>query len=59
MSALKQNLVVRRLFRGECREADDPQKFQKHTMITAVNWNKTANMPKMAKKVCSGTKGEI
>jgi len=40
MSVLAQNLVVRRLFREECREADDPQKFQKHTIITA---NSTEN----------------
>ena len=58
MSDLKQNLVVRRLLRGDCREAADPQKFQKHTMITVVNWNKTVNMPKMKERVCSGAEGE-
>jgi hypothetical protein len=47
MSALKQILVVRRLLNGECREVDYPQKFQKHTTITVVYWNKTVNMPKM------------
>jgi hypothetical protein len=40
MSALAQNLVVRRLFRGKCRDADDPQKFKKHTIITV---NSTEN----------------
>jgi hypothetical protein len=59
MSILKQNFVVRRLFRGKCREADDPQKFQKHKMITVVNWTKTENMTKMEKTVYSGAEGEM
>jgi len=59
MSVLKHNLVVRRLFRRECREADDPQKFQKHTMITVVNWNKTVHMLKIRKKGRSGAEGEM
>jgi hypothetical protein len=58
MSALKQNLVVRRLFSGGCKGACDPQMFQKHTMTKAAYWNKKVNTPKMRKRVCSGAEGE-